>query len=1238
MNAPLAVMPHEFLNALPKQVYVEPRRRPESADGRSSSWILAVATSAFLIDLCVCGGGSWASKAFLVGRVVPARGNLRGDTGSAALPQLILAAKVHTRATVQVDGASVAGGTLEARQWLTCSSLLPVIFVAVSALRPWQRHKVKAAVARHAINDVLVQAGPTGCLLAAPLPCIKGVLSNGMRYVVMQHAVPPQRFEAHLEFHVGSVDEEETQRGMAHMMEHICFLGSDRRIELNQRGVRMTSNALTDFHHTVFHLSLGTGHVTEGLNVLAEVGFAPAFRPERIEKERAAVLSEAQMVNDLTYRLQSQIIAATHSENRIHQRFPIGLEDQIGRWTQAELRAFHRKWYAPENATLWVVGDFAEDDVVADLHRVFGGVPRSQEAPLPTRPWDLDASSLSRPPMLSRPMVLHDYVVSQSTEAGEVPALRAWSSDLKVSVASSELVQGLQLCWAAKSPLRGVSSQADLLRWLCTRLVVEAIRLRLQTRWCSGAVPCNFHVYDSYREGVALTTFTVLAEPMRWQETCQEALQEVLAVARYGVDEDELDLIMKLTLGKVDETARAQPGALMGTLSGYDAATTSRDVVEAMINSSPYGHVLTNARAFSTALHLASAQIDLKMFNAATKEVLGHFGSLGIACGTVVVSAPAAMTEEFTGRKIPFPAPSTDDVERTLRKVVELSEAEVRAKKIAVPQALLQSSAAVAPLERRELPGGVLSLRLANGLRVRLLVHEASPEVVQSGMRLRAPGGRAQDASAGSHGAIDVGLRVLETAGAGEWSREQVQLYKKVHSVTSEFTAAPDVSELNLSFTPSNRSCRAALEWLHWLLRSPEMSLQSFTEAQLRMKGKAHACEKSLEAKAMQVLKQTMYPNDPWLWDTTLEQLNSLTLGQAKRATQAQLGSLSFLELDIATSVSPSISTSSFGAGLSHEEEGDGEAAVQQQHGLVTGAAGPDAAFAEFRQMLEREVCSTLGALSGSSSRLVDVCPMPRMARQGCELRVHVPDADERAMVILAGGAPGYWGQGDPMWQEAMDARITFSDAPSRSSLWAQKCKANPLYASAAMGLMVECMNTRLLGRIRDQLSLTYSCDLEITMYDGFPAGFFVCKLFAAPSRLANAAVAALEVLRSPERYPFMDREVEVSKSVFADRERRDRREERYWLDKLRPLPSGECGAARVAEEHRVLEAISTDDVQSAWGALVGLEDPFVVLTTSGHPGVASMLPHEPVVDRYPRPSSTPATTAITSAGLDLLD
>jgi len=200
-----------------------------------------------------------------------------------------------------------------------------------------------------------------------------------MRYVILRNAMPPKRFEAHIELHVGSIDEEPNEQGIAHMMEHVCFLGSRKRERLIGTGSR--SNALTDFQHTIYHIHApvkledGRGMYLPALEALHEIAFAPEMVPHRIEKERKAVLAEMQQVNDMEYRIETWTLSGLHETNKLGSQFPIGKEEQIKAWQQEDLRNFHKKWYYPGNATLYVVGDLEEEEMIAGIKKVFEPAP-----------------------------------------------------------------------------------------------------------------------------------------------------------------------------------------------------------------------------------------------------------------------------------------------------------------------------------------------------------------------------------------------------------------------------------------------------------------------------------------------------------------------------------------------------------------------------------------------------------------------------------------------------------------------------------------------------------------------------------------------------------------------------------------------------------------------------------------------------------------------------------------------
>lgn len=162
---------------------------------------------------------------------------------------------------------------------------------------------------------------------------------------------------ASMQMHVGSIHETDDEQGVAHFVEHVTFLGSTKRESLLSLGVR--SNAYTDFHHTVFHMSSELKNdlynmemLPHVIDALAEIAFRAEFLRTRIEKERKAVLAEAQMMNTIEYRMDCQLLGYLHEENELGNRFPIGLVDQVrppprhGPRKVAADRSSHIKGYA----------------------------------------------------------------------------------------------------------------------------------------------------------------------------------------------------------------------------------------------------------------------------------------------------------------------------------------------------------------------------------------------------------------------------------------------------------------------------------------------------------------------------------------------------------------------------------------------------------------------------------------------------------------------------------------------------------------------------------------------------------------------------------------------------------------------------------------------------------------------------------------------------------------------------
>jgi len=216
-------------------------------------------------------------------------------------------------------------------------------------------------------------------------PSVKsGTLPNGLSYIILPNKSPANRFEAHLQVFSGSADELEPQQGIAHLTEHVAYMGSRKRERLFGTGSQ--TNAYTDFHHTVFYAACPTEMPNSGngnnkkkatpmlpmaLDALVDVMEA-RVESSRLEKERQAVLSEMTMVNTIEYRVECQILGTLHRENRLAKRFPIGKEVLIRSWTTDDVKTWHRTHYRPDNVLLYVVGDLDVSEVEKTIADTFG--------------------------------------------------------------------------------------------------------------------------------------------------------------------------------------------------------------------------------------------------------------------------------------------------------------------------------------------------------------------------------------------------------------------------------------------------------------------------------------------------------------------------------------------------------------------------------------------------------------------------------------------------------------------------------------------------------------------------------------------------------------------------------------------------------------------------------------------------------------------------------------------------
>ena len=425
-------------------------------------------------------------------------------------------------------------------------------------------------------------------LLQAPLPIHPdlehGELDNGLTYTILKNGAPPGRFDAYLEIFAGSADEEEDQQGIAHMCEHISYMGSRKRERLFGTGSQ--TNAFTDFHHTVYFACCpveipGTGQMLGrtkemlplALDALSEV-LEARFEDSRLEKERAAILSEMSMVNTMDYRVECQILSSLHRENDLSLRFPIGKEHLIKSWKTEDAKKFHATHYTPDNAHLYIVGDFDTSSAKEYIQKHFGHLaPSNQNAkrkretlklmsrhfPPVTHHWTggyWDKYTAKLPQHLKDGGGYGEPFVVNSIDSEEAKDFDAKKYDLVASptgmkkirklqphIFQHENIQAFSFHLFAKRPIERIVTLADYRRSVMKRIGILALQIRLNVlaRDDPPFTFVEFNMLDSAREACAVCNLDILAEPEKWKQAITLSLQEIRRLGMFGISQSEFD-------------------------------------------------------------------------------------------------------------------------------------------------------------------------------------------------------------------------------------------------------------------------------------------------------------------------------------------------------------------------------------------------------------------------------------------------------------------------------------------------------------------------------------------------------------------------------------------------------------------------------------------------------------------------------------------------------------------------
>jgi len=167
----------------------------------------------------------------------------------------------------------------------------------------------------------------------------------------------------------GSRDETDEQSGASHFLEHLLFKGTAdrtaREIAESIESVGGEMNAFTTHEQTVFYVRVPDTHFALAFDILADIVWQPAFRPNDVESERQVILEEIGMrddtPDDLVHELFEQAMYPAHPLGRE----VLGSESSIKAMTRDAIASYHAEHYHPSNIVFAAAGNLTHEDVLA---------------------------------------------------------------------------------------------------------------------------------------------------------------------------------------------------------------------------------------------------------------------------------------------------------------------------------------------------------------------------------------------------------------------------------------------------------------------------------------------------------------------------------------------------------------------------------------------------------------------------------------------------------------------------------------------------------------------------------------------------------------------------------------------------------------------------------------------------------------------------------------------------------
>jgi zinc protease len=227
-----------------------------------------------------------------------------------------------------------------------------------------------------------------------------GKLENGVTYYIKNNQLPKNKAYIELVIKAGSLHENDDQRGLAHLLEHMAFGGSQsfpkNKIDayLNSLGLSLGAdfNASTSYERTIYKFQIPTSdekYLDTGIHILSEIGSELTLEDEAFDRERKIVEEEWRRSLGKLDRINELQKPYLFKNSKYLERDPIGTMDVIRNFKYETAKEYYRQWYRPELMGVFIVGDIDQKKAEQIIKKYFSSIKAKTpaiEKPLGTVP------------------------------------------------------------------------------------------------------------------------------------------------------------------------------------------------------------------------------------------------------------------------------------------------------------------------------------------------------------------------------------------------------------------------------------------------------------------------------------------------------------------------------------------------------------------------------------------------------------------------------------------------------------------------------------------------------------------------------------------------------------------------------------------------------------------------------------------------------------------------------------